>query len=355
MLKTVILILCLAASGSAQANPTLPRPTGPFAIGRTWFAAGKESFMLFYPARQSGTPAPYIEEPAVREIAKSGYYDQSAETIEGWAHMKTQASENASALAGPFPLIVFLPGAGVFAFHYTSFAEELSSHGYVVAVADYFSLRAPERTYKQNDYGAMENDMARVAIAGIDALKGDSGWKKRIRFDRVGAVGHSIGGAAAIGAARIDKRIRASVDMDGAPFGESLKGAAAPALVLRSKPIYSDEDLKKRGRTREQMDKAGEEARKTWMDFADNSGKMPVEILSVKGTGHFSFTDAPFVMSDTITRFGGKIIAPERGEQVVSSCLLGFFDAHLQGKSRSDGLEQCRKFEEIVPSVHPAK
>jgi dienelactone hydrolase len=355
MLKTLVLILCLAASGNAQQSPPLPRPTGQFAIGRTWLAAGKEMCLLFYPARQSETPAPYIEEPVVKEIAQTGYYDQSAETIEGWAHIKTQASENAMALSGPFPLIVFLPGAGVFAFHFTTLAEELASHGYVVAVADYFALKAPERSYKQDDYAAMENDMARVAIAGIDALKGDPAWKNRIRFDRIGAMGHSIGGAAAIGLARMDKNIRASVDMDGAPFGESLKGAVVPALILRSKPIYSDEDLKKRGRTREQMDKAGEEARKTWMDFEEKSGKTPVEILSVKGTGHFSFTDAPFVMPDTITRFGGKIIAPEHGEQVVSSCLLGFFDAHLREKSKSDGLEQCRKFEEIVPATGAQK
>ena len=353
MFKTLVLILCLAASGGARENPALPRPTGKFAVGRTWFAAGRESFLLFYPARQSGTPAPYIEEPAVREIAKNGYYDQSAETIEGWAHIKTQASENAPPQAGPFPLIIFLPGAGVFAFHFTALAEELSSHGYVVAVADYFALNAPKRSYRQDDYGAMENDMARVAIAGIQALKGDPSWKKHIRFDGIGAMGHSIGGAAAIGAARMDKSIRASVDMDGAPFGESLKGAVAPALILRSKPIYSDEDLKKRGRTREQMDKAGEEARKTWTDFADKSGKTAVEIFSVMGTGHFSFTDAPFVMPSTITRFGGKIIASERGEQVISGCLLGFFDAHLQTGSKSDGLEQCRKFEEIVAQTSP--
>jgi len=355
MFKSLILILCLVASGRAQESAALPHPTGQYSIGRTSFTAGKESFLLFYPARQSGTAAPYVEEPVVREIAKSGYYDQSPETIEGWAHDKTQASHNAPAQAGPFPLVMFLPGAGVFAFHYTALAEELASHGYVVAVADYFSLKAPERSYKQDDYAAMENDMARVAVAGIDGLKSNPAWKNHIRFDRVGAMGHSIGGAAAIGAARTDKRIRASVDMDGAPFGESLKGAVVPALILRSKPIYSDADLKKRGRTREQMDKAGEEARKTWMDFADKSGNIPVEVLSVKGTGHFSFTDAPFVMPSTITRFGGKIIAPERGEQVVSTCLLGFFDAHLRDKSKSNGLEQCRKLEEIVPAMSPAK
>lgn len=355
MFKILVLILCLAASGRAQESGGLPRPTGQYSVGRTSFAAEKEPFLLFYPARQSGTPAPYVEEPVVREIAKNGYYDQSAETIEGWAHMKTQASENAPAKAGSFPLIVFLPGAGVFAFHYTALAEDLASQGYVVAVADYFGLKARERSYKQDDYAAMENDMARVAIAGIEALKGDPAWKSRIRFDRVGAVGHSIGGAAAIGAARMDRSIRASVDMDGAPFGESLKGAVAPALILRSKPIYSDEDLKKRGRTREQMDKAGEEARKTWTDFAGKSGKTPVEVLSVNGTGHFSFTDAPFVMPSTITRFGGKIIAPERGEQVVSTCLLGFLDAHLRDKSKSDGLEQCRKFEEVLPAMIPRK
>ena len=41
----------------------------------------------------------------------------------------------------------------------------------------------------------------------------------------------------------------------------------------------------------------------------------------VAGTGHFGFSDAPFVMPATIPRFGGRIIYPRRGWGVITRTL----------------------------------
>jgi hypothetical protein len=122
--------------------------------------------------------------------------------------------------------------------------------------------------------------------------------------------------------------------------------------VLRSKPIYSDADLAKRGSTREQWDKKGEEARKVWLDLQAKSGNTHIDIWSVKGTGHFSFTDAPFVMPDAITRFGGEIIVPERGYKVITSCLAEFFD-HQLGSAETPPPLACSSFEEVIPGIPP--
>ncbi len=246
-------------------------------------------------------------------------------------------------------------GAGVYGFQYTALAEEFASHGYVVAVVDYFSLQAPKRSYGDDDFAAMENDMARAAIATLKALSSSAQWSSRIRLDHVGVAGHSIGGAAAIAAARLDRRFVASADLDGAPFGESVRGAASPVLVLRSKPMYSDAELTKRGRSREQWDKMGQEARKVWTDFEAKSGATKVEVWSVQGTGHFSFSDAPFVMPDAITRFGGNTTTAERAQQVIAGCLTEFFDeyvglTHSAGKSTPG---KCSAFPEIVPGIPP--
>jgi hypothetical protein len=344
-----LLFLSFAISDTA---PVLPKPTGELPIGKTHLMSGSESVLLWYPAADAPTPptgkqAPYAE--FVEEAAKDGYYDQSRETIYSWRDVKTHSIADAKPRAGKAPLIVFLPGAGIFGFQYTAFAEEFASRGYAVAVIDYFSPKVPKRTYNEEDSGAMSDDMAKKASETVNTLAADPKWSKHIRFTRVGAAGHSIGGSAAIAVARMDKRFSASIDMDGAPFGLAKRGAQKPVLVLRSKPIYSEADMKKRGRTKEEWDRLGAEAAKIWNEFTVNSAPQPVQVLSVRGTGHFSFSDAPFVMPTTITRFGGDIIAPERGQAVQVICATEFFARYVLDK-KSEG-PKCAELPEILQQL----
>jgi dienelactone hydrolase len=353
MLRPALLVFLVACVSLAEAISSLPAPTGKFNVGKSALAVGGESVMLWFPAQGPGETARYVSSAVLARLKKNGYYEQTAQTIESWPSVRTHSSEGAKPISDRVPLVVFLPGAGVCGFQYTAIAEEFASHGYMVALVDYFSPEAPKRTYDEDDFAATENDMARVAVAVLKALGADPAWQQKVRFDRAGIAGHSIGGAAAIGAARLDRRFIASLDMDGAPFGNSVQGTVVPLLVLRSKPIYSDADLAKRGSTREQWDKKGQEARKTWLDFELKSGSTKIEIFSIKGTGHFSFSDAPFVMPDAITRFGGDIIAPERGHEIITSCALEFFDNQFQGKvEKSAG--NCIQFEEVAPGIPAA-
>jgi dienelactone hydrolase len=354
--------LLLAITGQSF---VLPAPSGPQRVGtsrfgfvdRLGFAENTDQFrlsalepvQLWYPADGGTKLAPYIDPTTEALLAKAGYYEQSAETIHAWSTVTTHAYLDASIAKGKHPLLILLPGAGACAFQYTALAEEFASRGFMVAVLDYYAPSLPDRKYDPNDSDAATNDIARVAVAMLDALGDDHRWKANIDFDKVGVAGHSIGGAAAIAAARLDRRILASVDMDGGTFGDSNKGAIAPVLVLRSKPIYSDDDLKKRGRTREQFENAGQEARRTWLAFIDKSGKTEVKIHSILGTGHFSFSDAPFTMPDAINRFGGKIIDPARGQKIISTCFYEFFDRVLHVGSHK--YDSCSKFPEIISGI----
>jgi hypothetical protein len=47
---------------------------------------------------------------------------------------------------------------------------------------------------------------------------------------------------------------------------------------------------------------------------------------------------APFVMPDTINRFGGRIIGARRGFEIMTVYLRAFFDKYLDGR-RSDLLD----------------
>ena len=57
--------------------------------------------------------------------------------------------------------------------------------------------------------------------------------------------------------------------------------------------------------------------------------------VKIRGTGHLSFSDAPFVMPDTITRFGGNILEPQAAFTRVTAYLLAFFDEYLKGEHQT--------------------
>jgi len=303
---------------------------------------GGEHVLLRYPAQSSENPEHYAPQDLVQELLNSGYYDQSADTIRRWATLTTHSTRDAKPRKGRSPLIVFLPGQGVLGFQYTILAEDLASHGYAIAVVDYFSPSAPKRSFKEDDSDALSDDMARAAIAVIDDLKADQHWTRFIRFEEIAIAGHSIGGSAALEGPRLDRRFVASIDMDGAPFGKSRSGTSAPAVILRSKPVYSDADLAKRGRSRAAFDKMGVEASKVWDAFRTKS-TASVQVLSIIGTGHMSFSDSPFSMPDSISRFGGKIIDPQRSRLIVATCVSEFFDHHVRNRK---GADRCTTFEE---------
>jgi dienelactone hydrolase len=345
MIQALLAFLLLAANPGA---PSLPQPSGKYPVGTTEMWSGSESIVIWYPASKGGKPAEYASAETVRKLTESSYYGQAADTIGSWAKVQTHSSNDAQNRPGRWPLIVLLPGQGVVAFQYSAIAEELASHGYIVAVVDYFSPDAPPRAYKEDDADAAADDMVRIAIAALKTLKRQPRWATAMRFDQIAAAGHSLGGAAALALPRLDESFRASIDMDGAPFGESLKGVVAPALVLRSKPVYSDADLAKRGRTREQWQKMGEEAARTWDDLTAKSKGAVLRILSVRGTGHFSFSDAPFVMPDAITRFGGQPIEPGRGQKIMAQCLTEFLNGYVRGEVKAQAGKQCSGFQEVM-------
>lgn len=164
-------------------------------------------------------------------------------------------------------------------------------------------------------------------------------FAKRINLARIGMLGHSLGGAAALEACRTDSRFKACADLDGAPFGKVKdEGVKRPTLIMRSGPIYSDEDLAKRGRTRQQWEEMGRKGREMWGSFFQKSKNVPIYSVKINGAGHHSYSDAPFGMPDAINRFGGRIIDAQRGFEIMTHYIREFFDKYLSGK-RSDLLD----------------
>ena len=68
----------------------------------------------------------------------------------------------------------------------------------------------------------------------------------------------------------------------------------------------------------------------------------------VAGTGHFSFSDGPFTMPTTITRFGGKIIDGTRGWTVITTTVRAYFEAVFGGRPAEFPGDLTTRFPELT-------
>jgi dienelactone hydrolase len=254
--------------------PYLPEPTGPRPVGTTslylkdvsrpdpWAAgvnARELMVSVWYPAAPSDGPRARYMTPAESELqlTSRGITGIPAEVL---GTVRTNAASGAAS-AEPqraLPLVLLSPGFTNARSALTALAEDLASHGYVVAGIDHtyesYATAFPDgrvttclaRQAPGRGPGFREKVMAgRAADACfvLDELTaGHPAWPGAGLIDpsRIAMAGHSAGGAAAIAAMLADSRIRAGIDMDGtthAPIPDH--GLSRPFLFLGKQSNYT--------------------------------------------------------------------------------------------------------------------
>jgi len=301
---------------------TLPPLTGRFAVGESMFdwtdraradplaprpgTARELSVWLWYPA-PSGTRGPSAA------YAPGAWSGLSLSGPPGLAQTRFEAIHTRSLRAAPvasgrFPLVVLEPGMGLAAPQYTALAEDLASHGYLVAgVTPTYSAnltvldgRPVTSTGAGNPADLGRHSGRPEAQAG--ALLGV--WAADARFaadqvrglDRDGLVaghvdagpvvylGHSFGGAAALQACHDDPRCAGAVDVDGTQFGTVVRtGLTAPVMII------GEENSCVTGTCSPTGPDDVADLRTARSLLAASSG--PRWSLTIDGTLHFNFTD----------------------------------------------------------------
>ncbi|MFJ2438731.1 alpha/beta hydrolase family protein [Streptomyces anulatus] len=343
-----------SASSAEPAAPTLPRPTGRYATGRDtlfltdhtrtdpWVpAAGPRRLLvsLNYPARPGtgGDPAPYMaEEEARLMLAQRGLEGVPPELI---SDTGTHARTAARPAPGRFPLVLLSPGFGTPRATLTGLAEELASRGYVVATADHpyestgtqlpdgrvLTCAACDKVDAQPDQAARREVLADVSAGRaddfsflLDRLTGpDPAWRHSRTIDprRVGMAGHSIGGNAASSTMAADRRVDAGVNMDGTFFDPApVRGLdGRPFLMLGTDPGHGP----------------GTDA--SWDDaWARLDGFK--RWLTVRDSGHFTFTDLPEIGEQLGIEDPDAPLSAARSTTITRSYVTAFFDRSLRGR-----------------------
>ncbi|PNQ81004.1 dienelactone hydrolase [Paenibacillus sp. F4] len=365
-----------------------PAPTGELKVGTQVFhfidpsreetfgktATGKRELMVqvWYPAQAGiGKYAPFIPDTQILRYMAADY-GLPGFTFQHLKYVYSHAYSGAevSSAQTSYPLILANPGNGSSRFLHTSQAENLASHGYIVAVIDHtyntFATEFPDgriTTSTTNDLFSPAHDY-QTSRGNRDklgkVLTGDvafaldqfeliqsgqitSHLKGRIDLGHVGVFGHSIGGATAYDAS-YDPRIAVGIDLDGGLYRlrdrESLR---KPFLFINSESyfeklkmvmdnrVYTDAELNRMGSTREWEDQVTEDKKLELerMREAVNEGG---QVLYIENTEHLNFADVQFI-SPIFKMLGitGKI-APERANSVINAYMLDFFDRYLKNQ-----------------------
>ncbi|WP_433945108.1 alpha/beta hydrolase family protein [Paenibacillus sp. SN-8-1] len=385
-----IAIMLVVTAGLMYAFPVfqLPEPTGKFKVGTQTLhlvdsnrkeifgagADGKRDFMVqvWYPA-QAGTGNYEAFIPDIQILPyMAAQYGLPGFTFQHLKYVSshTYSGSEVSSAQASYPLILANPGNGSSRFLHTSQAENLASHGYIVAVIDHtyntFATEFPDglittsttddlfspgddyRTSRGNrdKLGKVLTDDVSFVLDQFELIQSGqipSHLKGRIDLGHVGIFGHSIGGATAYDAS-YDPRIAAGIDLDGGLYRlRDREGLRKPFLFINSESefenlkmvmdnhTYTEAELKRMGSTREWEDQVTED-KKLELERMRDTVAAGGQFLYIDKTEHLNFADVQFI-SPIFKLLGitGKI-APERANTVINAYMLDFFDKYLKNQ-----------------------
>lgn len=361
-----VVCLALIAAGPAAAwalpTPVFPEPSGRFAIGtgvleltdperpETATAAPEDRrtvvAQFWYPARKDGKDskdtghARYLgrteHEARVVSDALADYAGLPGILLDGLPRAHTHAAYDVPVADGGerFPVVLFSPGLGGVRTQNTAWAEELAGHGYVVVgidhpydsaavvLADGRTIRTKvsatgdaaedeKRAAGWTAVRAADLSFVRTQLARIHSSEIAGPLTGHLDTSRVVAAGHSLGGAAALQAARQDPRFAAVIDLDGAPHDPAPQPFPQPVLAL-TQAIGPDTD-------REYIPR---------LTRVLGLGTATSYRLTVPGAAHLTFTDAPLYLPPLPSLVGS--LDRTAGPRITAAASLAFLDSTLR-------------------------
>ncbi|MCP3145346.1 alpha/beta hydrolase family protein [Pyxidicoccus xibeiensis] len=364
------------AWSQARRAVELPTPTGPFTVGRSAvdlvdlarpepFAPqpgrGRElSAWLWYPAvpEPDAGPGAYLPGAWWRSAPFWGFRAKRVR-----AHAVPEA--RVAGVGAPHPVLVFSP-AGFPPPFYTALFEELASHGYVVAAVSHTYEMLPVSVFADGRVrwfrpasvgGALQvshapyaddvrsraevvevkaedlrNVVDRLARLGVESGR----FSGALDLERLGVLGHSMGGNAAAEHCARDARCRAVAILDGGLWtAVARSGVARPVLeVFGEHPEYVQpcgESVRRGMFNSEEYCRADQRHVVRGWQRVFREGR-PGYSLQIHGAGHASFTDCAMLplRGWSPARMALGTIDGRRMLRVLAECLRAFFDRHVK-------------------------
>ncbi|KAI8633660.1 Alpha/Beta hydrolase protein [Xylariaceae sp. FL1651] len=365
MLQSVLSFLGLALQ--TRAMVFVPELTGPYKVGTTVLElvdfARTDPFAptpqprdlvvsLFYPTESPSKQACNCT-LAPQFPPKTAALIDNMFNVSGVAESITTRSCVDSPLSRPdLPLLLFGPGLGTSRLFYSDLAEEIASYGWNVVTVDppYDSIvvEYPDgRTVLPSDSPTVANATieefvyARVAdlifvldslanssvVSRIPGLGGVSSYQKsgshehakpKLRTDKIGVFGHSLGGATALQLLKNDTRFHVGANLDGAAEGSVVQEGTDSPFLFFGRPDHN----------RHTDD--------TWAEAWQNLRGFKRE-YAVNGTQHGAYSDLPIFRDILGDQFPSELsgglgtIKGTRIMEIETAFLKALFDRFLKG------------------------
>jgi dienelactone hydrolase len=348
---------------------TLPTPTGHFAVGRTQYVWRNDAqtddlapppspqrqvlVWIWYPSApaMSAEPVEYLPAPwRMAEAQYSGvlmsrFLTRDLSLVRAHSTSGPQVSPEQRA----YPVVIMRAGGGALTTDFTTLAEDLASHGYIVvgfdapyrtsivvlpdqrAIArppeyDPENLPADQTEHLINSLLRMWTDDTKFVVDQLQRLNQadpPGRFTSRLDLQRLGMLGHSFGGAQALQFCHDDVRCKAGIDIDGAPYGSVVQeGLKQPFMFILSDHRH------------ESSDPVSEQIGANIHSIYDRlpNGRL---FIIIRGANHFSFSDQMLVKSQFfigLLRIAGFArLDGRRGLSITADYVHTFFDVYLNG------------------------
>ncbi|MEU2791964.1 hypothetical protein [Streptomyces sp. NPDC007100] len=302
---------------------------------------------LWYPAQQgAGAPGRYVPDALSPLVVDSWEEEPGCSGLPGdtAAGVVVHATEGAPPApdAGGCPLVLLSPGHAQYRASLTALGEDLASRGFLVAALDHPSdalgVEFPDGRivpYREPD-GLEDGDTGDLATRYLRTRAADLcfarerlaapgfWWHALLDPSRAGVAGHSLGGAAAAEAMRLDAGFSAGADIDGTPYGEVLRtGLQLPFLILQFTP--DDPEYPEEAAARERLWKRLRGPRRHLL-VTGGGHASATDLDALAGPlGYREFTDAEDYAFELGSLPGG------RGIEITRMCAGAFFEEHVLG------------------------
>jgi dienelactone hydrolase len=365
----------------------LPAPTGRFPVGtRMLYLTDSNRAEMHEGARPGNREVvAQLWYPAAAAKGRRAAYRRRKETSfrsSYQAVLKTHSLQDAPVAAGRFPVIVHNCGWWNFRTRITYLFQDLASHGFVVVSLSHpynssmvelsdgsvvnpdpsldlgfsFARYIPiqERFAIADEELAIQTADCRFVLDELEKLDRTPGHplESRLCMERVGATGHSFGGAVSVEFAREDPRVRAAVELDGVLHGAAASDGLNKPVLLIDAPWMLSPGKYTALWAPETLDNARKaETAQLWDTIAESKARL-LEIcggiqIIIEGLGHHDFMDQIF-MSPLRRLSQAESLAPKRVAHIVTTYVLAFLQQTLLDKPTSIFTPGVADFQEVT-------
>jgi dienelactone hydrolase len=278
-------------------------------------------------------------------------------TIPDTAYMFVRPHErdNAPIAPGMFPVIIFSPGYdGVYQI-YTSFIEDMASHGFVVVSINHPYVSgitvfpdnhtvglapvptdpAEQAAFFSKSLRVIVQDAKFVLNTTAKMNTSDLEFAGHLDLSHVGMYGHSFGGANTAVCCYEDSRFLAGLTLDGVFYANFTAGnITRPFFMMVAQARFSNDSS----------------IQYMWDHITGDTYK-----VGILGSTHYAYTDVGVLLSHLVPLIPPRIlgfgtIAPKRMLNITRSYVDAFFDVYLKGAPR----EQLLALSSVFPEVEIA-